>query len=399
MRFSSAFFVATIALPVFGAPALVPITKRGGSLKENSYIIMLKDGVSKDSFLEEFKKVSTHSDSVVVHAYEVINGFSASIASSDMPSIRGMSGVASIEQDQIISLPDQSEVQDLPSLSGGQPSPSTDNPTQNGGKGVTIYDLDTGINVDHECFEGRARWGWAAPPMLQVDDHGHGTHTAGTAVGKGFGVATKAHIVAVKVMNAAGTGSTSDIIGGIDYACKEFKDSGKTSIITMSLGGAINDALDEAVRKCLEWGMHFTIAAGNDNKDAATVSPARVEQAITVGAVDKDNVKASFSNFGSIVDIQAPGVNIVSAGNIGKDSKKTASGTSMATAGNIGKDSKKTASGTSMATPYVAGVIAVALAEHGQISPAKLSDALKANAKDVCTGMPAGTTKRLATTW
>ncbi|CAE6469170.1 unnamed protein product [Rhizoctonia solani] len=156
MRFSSAFFVATIALPVFGAPALVPITKRGGSLKENSYIIMLKDGVSKDSFLEEFKKVSTHSDSVVVHAYEVINGFSASIASSDMPSIRGMSGHR------------RSEVQDLPSLNGGQPSPSTDNPTYNGGKGVTIYDLDTGINVNHECFEGRAQWGWAAPPSTWI---------------------------------------------------------------------------------------------------------------------------------------------------------------------------------------------------------------------------------------
>ncbi|KAH7327596.1 serine protease [Rhizoctonia solani] len=381
MRFSSALFAATIVLPVFAAPTLVPITKRGGTLKENSYIITLKDGESQANFLEALKKSWTHSDSAVIHSYSVINGFSMAIAPSDMPVVRSMPGIASIEQDQMISLPDH-EVQDLPPVGGGgQPAPSTGDTTHNGGEGVTIYGLDTGINVDHECFGGRARWGWAAPPMVHIDDQGHGTHTAGTAIGKGFGVATKAEMVAVKVMNAAGTGSTSDIVKGIDYSCNTFKQSGKPpSIVTMSLGGGINEALDQAVRNCIGWGMHFTIAAGNDNKDAKDVSPARVEQAITVGAVDKNNVKASFSNYGPIVDIQAPGVGIVSAGHVGTNSEKTASGTSMA-------------------TPYVAGVLAVALGEHGEMSSAELSSALRANAKDVCTGMPDGTTKLLATIW
>ncbi|CAE7180136.1 unnamed protein product [Rhizoctonia solani] len=380
MRFSSALFTATVVLPVFGIPTLVPITKRGGTLKENSYIVTLKDGVSIGDFINSFKRGLAHPDSSIGHTYSIINGFVATLSPSDLGRIRGMPKIASIEQDRIVSLPDH-EAQDVPPVPGSQPGPSTgDNTSGKGGEGVTIYGLDTGIYVEHECFEGRARWGWVAPPLLKVDGHGHGTHTAGTAIGKGFGVATKANMLAVKVMNDAGMGSTSDIIKGIDYACNDFKHNGKKpSVVTMSIGGDADDTLDQAVKNCIDWGMHFTIAAGNDNKDAQNVSPARAEQAITVGAVDKNDAKASFSNYGSILDIQAPGVNIVSAGNVGNTSRKM--------------------SGTSMATPYVAGVLAVALSNHGQMSPAELSKQSKYHAQDVCTGMPDGTTTLLATPW
>ncbi|EUC60864.1 peptidase S8 family protein [Rhizoctonia solani AG-3 Rhs1AP] len=377
MRFSSAFFAATVVLPVFGLPAVVPITKRGGALKENSYIITLKDGVAPSNFIQSFKSSLTQPDSTVSHVYTVINGLAVTIGPSDLSIVRGMAEVASIEQDQILSLPDH-EFRDLSVANESQSSSSM---TSEDGEGVTIYGLDTGIFVEHECFEGRARWGWAAPLLLQKDVQGHGTHTAGTAIGKGFGVATKAEMVAVKVMNDAGTGSISDIIAGIDYACNDFKNNGrKPSIVTMSIGGSKNEPLDKAVQACIGWGVHFTVAAGNDNKDVVAYSPASAEQANTVGAVDEKHAKASFSNFGSIVDIQAPGVNIVSAGNL--DPK-----------------SSKSASGTSMATPFVAGVLAVALSNHGQMSPADLSQQLKQNAQAICTGMPSGTTDLLATPW
>ncbi|CAE6444217.1 unnamed protein product [Rhizoctonia solani] len=380
MRFSPAFFAATVVLPVFGAPALVPITKRGGTLKENSYV--MHDGVSQQSFFEELKQALSHPDSALGYQYSVINGVSATVAPSDLAHVRNLAGIASIEQDQIFSIPPIEESQELSPIGESQPSPSTGDNTPNdkAGEGVTIYGLDTGIYIEHECFEGRASWGWSAYG-IKVDDHGHGTHTAGTAIGKGYGVATKAHMVSVKVMNAAGTGSTSDIIKGIDYVCNRFAENKKaSSITTMSIGGGASEPLDSAVENCIAQGMHFTVAAGNDNRDAKDYSPARAPNAITVGAVDSKNVKASFSNHGPVVDIQAPGVDIVSAGHIGSNSSKKASGTSMA-------------------TPYVAGILAVALSNHGQMFPQELSDQLKGNAQGACTGMPDGTTNLLATRW
>ncbi|KAF8694411.1 peptidase, partial [Rhizoctonia solani] len=377
MRFSSAFFVATVALPVFGAPTLVPITKRGGTLKENSYIITFESTNSQDSFVQSLQQVMTHPDSHIGHTYSVINGVSATVAPSDLPHVRKLAGVESIEQDQMLSLPPLEVFEDLPTKEE-QPNDAT---YGNGGEGVVIYGLDTGIYIDHNCFEGRASHGWSAFGVLQTDDHGHGTHTAGTAIGKGYGIATKAHMVGVKVMNAAGMGQTSDIIKGIDYSCDESKKHAKPSIITMSIGGGVSDSLDGAVQNCITWGVHFTVAAGNDNKDAKDYSPARAPNANTVGAVDSKNVKAPFSNYGPVLDIQAPGVNIVSAGIIGPNSSQKASGTSMA-------------------TPYVAGVLAVAISNHGNMSPEKLSNELKAHAPEVCTGMPDNTTTtRLAVPW
>jgi len=148
----------------------------------------------------------------------------------------------------------------------------------------------------------------------------------------------------------------------------------------MSLGGRRFIKLDTAVTNAINGGLHFTVSAGNSAKDASSASPARVRPANTIGACDGSNRMASFSNFGSLIDVFAPGVNILSAW-IGST-----------TATNI-------LSGTSMSTPYVAGILAVALGEYGQMTPASLSSSLKSHAKHVITGQPAGTTNLKATLW
>ncbi|KAG9120766.1 subtilisin-like serine protease, partial [Ceratobasidium sp. 392] len=244
------------------------------------------------------------------------------------------------------------------------------------GAGVDVYGIDTGIYTAHNTFGGRARWGATFGGYANQDGNGHGTHTAGTAVGNTYGVATSANIIAVKVLSDSGSGSNSDVISGINYAYNQARTSGRPSVATMSLGGGANSAVDSAVSNAIAGGLHFSIAAGNSNVDAASTSPARVAAANTVGAVDSSNRKASFSNYGSILDVWAPGVNILSAW-IG------------------GSSNTNTISGTSMATPRVAGYIAVRIGNSNG-TPAAISSALKSGARAVVTGAPSGTTNLLA---
>lgn len=137
--------------------------------------------------------------------------------------------------------------------------------------------------------------------MAKDDDHGHGTHCAGTAAGKTFGLAKNANLIAVKVLDKEGSGSTADIVAGIQFVVSNAKKTGKPSIGSMSLGGSADQALDDAVSAAIKAGVLFTIAAGNENVDAGTTSPARVAAAVTVGASTIDNARAEFSNFGSVV--------------------------------------------------------------------------------------------------
>ncbi|KDN47802.1 hypothetical protein RSAG8_03222, partial [Rhizoctonia solani AG-8 WAC10335] len=224
----------------------------------------------------------------------------------------------------------------------------------NGG-GVDIYSI-----YPHTGFGGRATGGATFGGYASRDGHGHGTHTAGTAVGSGFGLATAANVIAVKVCSDTGRCAASDIIAGINFAVTRAASSGRPSIVTMSLGLDPTTALDNAVNTALGRGIHFTVAAGNENQNAANVSPARVAGAITVGAIDSSNRKASFSNYGSVLDIWALGVNVRSAW--------------------IGSNTAvNTISGTSMATPHVAGILAVVIGNKGNSSPAALASALKSN--------------------
>lgn len=215
-----------------------------------------------------------------------------------------------------------------------------------GGKGVTSYVIDTGINVNHKDFDGRAKWGKTVPLNDEdIDGNGHGTHCAGTIASKHYGVAKGANVVAVKVLRSNGSGSMSDVIKGVEFATqshqkdvKDKKKGFKGSTANMSLGGGKSPALDMAVNAAVKAGIHFAVAAGNENQDACNTSPAAAENAITVGASTLSDDRAYFSNWGKCVDIFAPGLNILST-YIGSD------------------DATATLSGTSMASPHVAGLL------------------------------------------
>ncbi|KAI5959914.1 uncharacterized protein KGF55_005146 [Candida pseudojiufengensis] len=215
-----------------------------------------------------------------------------------------------------------------------------------GGKGVTAYVIDTGVFIKHEEFQGRAKWGATIPSGDNDEDsNGHGTHCAGTIGSADYGVAKKAEIVAVKVLRSNGSGTMSDVVKGVEFAAKSHQDAAKAgkkgfkgSTANMSLGGGKSPALDLAVNAAVKAGLHFAVAAGNENQDACNTSPASAENAITVGASTISDARAYFSNYGKCVDIFAPGLNILS----------TYIGSETATA---------YLSGTSMASPHIAGLL------------------------------------------
>lgn len=234
------------------------------------------------------------------------------------------------------------------------------------GEGVTAYIIDTGINIDHVDFEGRASWGKTIPSGDEdIDGNGHGTHCAGTVAGKRYGVAKNANVVAVKVLRSNGSGTMSDVLKGVEWAAaahlkavaeaKKKNKPFKGSTANMSLGGGKSTSLDRAVDAAVKAGIHFAVAAGNDNADACNYSPAAALNAITVGASTLGDDRAYFSNWGKCTDIFAPGLNILS----------TWIGSKYAT---------NTISGTSMASPHICGLLTYALslqpvAESGFASP------------------------------
>jgi len=232
--------------------------------------------------------------------------------------------------------------------------------SEGGGDGVDVYVIDTGTNVKHVDFEGRATWGKTIPTNdADEDGNGHGTHCSGTVAGKKYGVAKKANVIAVKVLRSNGSGTMSDVVKGVEYAAeshsaklaaaKDGKHKGfKGSAANMSLGGGKSPTLDLAVNAAVDAGIHFAVAAGNDNADSCNYSPAAAEKAVTVGASTLADERAYFSNYGKCNDIFAPGLNILS----------TWIGSDIAT--NI-------ISGTSMASPHIAGLLAYLLS----LQPAK----------------------------
>ena len=196
--------------------------------------------------------------------------------------------------------------------------------TDDAGEGVDAYVIDTGTNIDHVDFEGRAHWGKTIPTGDEdVDGNGHGTHCSGTVAGAKFGVAKKANVYAVKVLRSNGSGSMSDVVKGVEWAAnahieavaaaKKGKKKGfKGSVANMSLGGGKSRTLDLSVNAAVDAGIHFAVAAGNDNADSCNYSPAGAEKAVTVGASTLADERAYFSNYGSCNDIFAPGLDIVS---------------------------------------------------------------------------------------
>ncbi|WFD34922.1 cerevisin [Malassezia cuniculi] len=228
------------------------------------------------------------------------------------------------------------------------------------GEGVVAYIIDTGINVDHEDFGGRASWGTTIPQGDQdVDGHGHGTHCAGTIGSATYGVAKHAELVAVKVLRSNGSGSMSDVTAGVLWAVADARNRTETLrnspstarrhrgfVANMSLGGSKSPTLELAVNGAVASGLNLAVAAGNEDQDACNVSPANARRPVTVGASTIRDERAYFSNWGPCVDIFGPGLNILSTWNTGPRSIAALSGTSMA-------------------TPHVVGLLAYLLSIYG----------------------------------
>ena len=237
----------------------------------------------------------------------------------------------------------------------------------NDGEGVNAYVIDTGILPTHWEFQGRAYAIYDAVDRegTGIDCNGHGTHVAGTIGGQTFGAAKGVRLLGVRVLNCQGAGTWSDVIDGVNFVTwhrRQSAQQGIPALANMSLAGATNRAADAAVRNSIRAGITYIVAAGNGSSDASTYSPAGVIEAITVGATNDLDVKAEFSNYGSILDLFAPGVSITSAW-IGEGGVMIA-----------------TATGTSMASPHVAGVVAQYLETNRTASPAIVRSAVVGNA-------------------
>lgn len=242
-------------------------------------------------------------------------------------------------------------------------------------RAVDVYVIDTGVYTEHEDFGGRAKWGATfGTGFKDADGNGHGTHVAGTIAGTRFGVAKSASIIAVKVLNDKGRGQTSDIIAGVDWAVNQTLSTGRPSVMSISIGGIPDPAMDSAVNTAVAKGVHVIVSAGNNGVDASNQSPARAADVITVGATNISDSMWEDSNFGPKVDIFAPGQDVTSAW-IGET------------------NATKRITGTSMAVPHVSGLIAYLLALEGPRTPVDMLARIKQLGPDgVLSNIPANTT-------
>ncbi|KAF9459646.1 serine protease [Collybia nuda] len=380
MHFFTTLLVATgIIAPTFaGTTSLRAVEKYDGKVT-GKFIVKLKDGASKATVIQQLKA------NAITHEWQVLNGFAADLSVDEVNLLRSSPDVELVSEDGIMhttaTITQTNATWGLARLSSS--TKLTDqNPSYNsaGGAGVDIYIVDTGVMTTHAQFGGRARWGATFGGYPDVDGNGHGTHCAGTAAGSQYGVAKAANIIAVKVLSDAGSGAVTDIVSGINFILNSARASGRPSVACIPLGGGASTALDNAVSSLVASGVHVAVSAGSSNLDAGTTSPARAPGAITVGASTIADARASFSNFGSVIDVYAPGQNVISSW-IG----------SPTATNNL--------SGTSMATCYVAGLIALLISINNNQSPAAMSTLIQSlSIKGALSGIPSGTSNTLAHT-
>jgi subtilisin family serine protease len=220
--------------------------------------------------------------------------------------------------------------------------------TASSGINTDVYIVDTGIDISHPEFGGRARWGGNFVDNRNVDCNGHGTHVAGITGSKTYGVSKKSNLVAVKVLGCEGGGSYSGVLKGLEYVFNEMKKTKRPSIINMSLGGPKSQAIDTVINNLDAAGIHIIAAAGNENANSCNVSPGGNPKVVSVAATTDNNAKAYFSNWGKCVSVLAPGTNIVS----------TFPGNRI-----------QNLQGTSQASPSVAGFYSLVLSENPRLNP------------------------------
>jgi subtilisin family serine protease len=371
---------ATSPNPIATPPATVNAAKDNGAASTD-YIVVLRDGES-DTDGKARALVKAHGGQLK-HVYKkALKGFVVSDLSDDaLDALRDDPSVDFVEADQIMTAVG---FQSDPPSWGLDRIDQTSLPLdksftyQNSGAGVTAYIIDTGINSSSSDFGSRISRGkdFVDNDDNPADCNGHGTHVAGTVAGTTYGIAKAATIVAIRVLNCQGSGSNAGVIAGVDWVAAN---AVKPAVANMSLGGGLSSALNLAVSKAVQAGVTFAVAAGNSNRSACDYSPSSEPSALTVGATTSSDAKASYSNYGSCVDIQAPGSGITSDW-IGAD------GTT------------NTISGTSMASPHVAGAAALVLgvAGNGNLTPAQVGNELVTKATTgKITGLPSGTVNKL----
>ena len=379
-------FLLTIALShlTYAAPAttnsVLGSSEAKGIIKNQYIVILNKDVGSSNEFAQGIAK--QHGGKVLQTYDVVLKGFAIYLpdaaGSAFVEAMKKNPKVLSVENDTVMKIDattqsnpdwglDRIDQKTLP-LNSAYSYLQT-------GSGTTAYIVDTGILSTHQQFSGRVLSGYTAisDGNGTTDCNGHGTHVAGTVGGSTYGVAKNVSLVPIRILGCDGSGASSNVIAGLDWILKNGK---KPAVVNMSLGGDANTSLDSAVENLFNNGYVMVVAAGNSNADACSSSPARVSKAITVAATDDTDTRASYSNYGSCVDIFAPGSQINSSW----------IGSNTAT---------KVLNGTSMATPHVVGVVAEMLQSTPTATPQTISTNLLNQASSNVVKNPSGSPNRL----